>query len=208
MLASADVTCPAQGAIVPLDYAPTSASNCRDEASWGKCMVSSDAFGTRDQRCRSSQSLHGRAVEVSTSVRGHVRTPITTITCKLDANGNVADVMFNSADKVISGCNDKNKMHGGKSVVLDFTDNFIVQVGANKAASMLGQMGWVVQVDSMSRATLASLVFECYRAASAGCQTQQPLLSKTDDQGCLHGGPTILAIASDSDNAYVQACHH
>jgi len=27
-------------------------------------------------------------------------------------------------------------------------------------------------------------------------------------KGCLHRRPTILALASDADNAYVQACHH
>jgi len=27
-------------------------------------------------------------------------------------------------------------------------------------------------------------------------------------KGCLHQGPTILALASDADNAYIQACHH
>jgi len=44
---------------------------------------------------------------------------------------------------------------------------------------------------SMSRARLASFVCECCWAASAGCQTQQPLLSKTDDQGCTGGQQSL-----------------
>lgn len=57
---------------------------------------------------------------------------VTRVTCKLDASGNVADIVVARQDgSVVAGCGGSDTsavLTGGRNVVLDFTDRRVVQV--------------------------------------------------------------------------------
>jgi hypothetical protein len=53
----------------------------------------------------------------------------TAVTCKLDAAGNVADVVFSRPGSSTAGCSSVAALPGGRNVLLDFSDSQIVQVG-------------------------------------------------------------------------------
>lgn len=52
----------------------------------------------------------------------------TSVTCKLDTSGNVADVLFTRAGSSTPGCSASGVLAGGRNVVLDFSDSLVVQV--------------------------------------------------------------------------------
>lgn len=56
---------------------------------------------------------------------------MTSVTCKIDANGNVADVIVHTKSGASTGCmpgGASSVCKGGYNVVLDFSDSGIVQV--------------------------------------------------------------------------------